>query len=217
MAARRVWRACSARVARLLSSFAYNKFFATLASRCRREAIPRIPVNPAWTSVLGQANYAGIYGVSVDQGAACVITRRALGLRERPRPMVEDAVARREPAVNSPARRVHPRSGAVGQVGGLRVLAKALPKRRSTWEPGGLCLRGHSAQAPPEPHGVNLAADAGAIPTSGSRPSHRLGFDDSSPSVKVVPCSDTVAAAPLVLARQDGVDIRLARYGQLGE
>ncbi|MCL4421693.1 MAG: hypothetical protein M1115_00750 [Actinobacteria bacterium] len=216
---------CSARVARLLSSFAYNKFFATLASRCRREAIPRIPVNPAWTSVLGQANYAGVYGVSVDQGAACVIARRALGLRERPRPTLEalakDAVARREPAVSSRARRAHPRSGAVGQVGGLRALAKALPKRRSTWEPSGLCLRRHSAQTPsgvpPEPHGVNLAADPGTVQASGSRPLHRLGFEDLSPSVKVVPCSDTVATAPLVLARQDGADTRLAHYDQLKE
>ena len=64
---------CSKRLADLLSSFAYNKFFSTLASRCRREGLERVSVNPAWTSVLGQANYAGVYGVSVDQAAACVI------------------------------------------------------------------------------------------------------------------------------------------------
>jgi hypothetical protein len=79
---------CARKLAYLLSSFAYHKFFATLSSRARREQVAVVSVNPAWTSVLGQANYAGVYGVSVDQGAACVIARRALGLRTRVRPYV---------------------------------------------------------------------------------------------------------------------------------
>ena len=75
--------------------------------------------------------------MSVDQGAACVIARRALGLREQVRPLVTSAVAH-----------VHPRSGAREHMQGLRALAKALPKRRSTWERSGLCLRLNSSGNP---------------------------------------------------------------------
>ncbi len=91
--ARAQLRSSSRRLKRLLSSFAYHKFFAVLSSRCAREDVAVISVNPAWSSVLGQANCAGVRGISVDQGAAAVLARRALGLRERVRP----AVARRLP------------------------------------------------------------------------------------------------------------------------
>ncbi len=126
------------RLARLLSSFAYNRILTTLASRCAREGVGHVPVNPAWSSVLGQANYAGVHGVSVDQGAACVIARRALGFSSRLRP----AVARTLPGAKRPSR--------IGRKTGrhthqLRRAAKAMGKRRSTWDRGGLCLRGHSA------------------------------------------------------------------------
>jgi hypothetical protein len=69
------------RVARLPSCFAYHKFSARLVRRCKGAAYPRISVNPAWTSVLGQANYAGVDEVSVNQGAVCVL--RALFRRGR--------------------------------------------------------------------------------------------------------------------------------------
>ncbi|MHB1626663.1 MAG: hypothetical protein ACYCUC_15830 [Candidatus Dormibacteria bacterium] len=49
------------RLARLLSSFAYNQLLTTLASRCASYGVRHVPVNPAWTSVLGQANYAGVH------------------------------------------------------------------------------------------------------------------------------------------------------------
>ncbi len=155
---------CSRRIARLLSSFAYNKFFSTLASRARRDKVALVFVNPAWTSVLGQANYAGVYGVSVDQGAACVIARRALGLRTRVRPYVAHALSQERVAG-------HTSSGKPG----LKLVAKALPKRRSTWEPSGLCLRWHSAHGPdsqpgPGPHGVMVATRAGRGPVLGSQP-----------------------------------------------
>ncbi|MDA8287187.1 MAG: transposase, partial [Actinomycetota bacterium] len=91
--ARAQLRSSSRRLKRLVSSFAYHKFFAVLSSRCAREDVAVISVNPAWSSVLGQANCAGVRGISVDQGAAAVLARRALGLRERVRP----AVARRLP------------------------------------------------------------------------------------------------------------------------
>ena len=126
------------RLARLLSSFAYNRILTTLASRCAREGVRHVPVNPAWTSVLGQANYAGVHGVSVDQGAACVIARRALGFSSRLRP----AVARTLPGAKRPSRIGHKAGRHTHQ---LRRAAKAMGKRRSTWDRGGLCLRGHSA------------------------------------------------------------------------
>jgi len=155
---------CARKLAHLLSSFAYHKFFATLASRARREQVAVVSVNPAWTSVLGQANYAGVYGVSVDQGAACVIARRALGLRTRVRPYVAHVLSQERGTG-------HTSSGRPG----LKRVAKALPKRRSTWEPGGLCLRRHSAQLPgsqsgAEPHGVIVATRTGDYPGLGSQP-----------------------------------------------
>ncbi|MHB8395077.1 MAG: hypothetical protein ACYDC5_11365 [Candidatus Dormibacteria bacterium] len=126
------------RLARLLSSFSYNQILTTLAGRCAREGVRHVPVNPAWTSVLGQANYAGVHGVSVDQGAACVIARRALGFSSRLRP----AVARALPGAKRPSRTGRKTGRHTHQ---LRRAAKAMGKRRSTWDRGGLCLRGHSA------------------------------------------------------------------------
>lgn len=169
--ARAQLRYASRRIKRLLSSFAYNKFFSILASRCAREGIEMVSVNPAWSSVLGQANYAGVHGVSVDQGAACVLARRSLGFRERVRP----AVARQLP-----------RSAAGEQTKDLRVLAKTLPKRRSTWEPSGLCTRnaGHSARStgPPGKDGSSVPAPRSP---SGPATARTVG--------KPVPCANTVA------------------------
>ena len=124
--------------ARQLSSFAYNKFFQILSSRCARQGIQLVPVNPAWTSVLGQANYAGVHGVSVDQAAACVIARRGLGLPSRVRPTV--------------ARQV-PRSASGGTAHILRDVGKLLRSgphargRRSTWDADGFCLRSPPLEA----------------------------------------------------------------------
>ena len=132
--ARAQLRSSSRRLKRLVSSFAYHKFFAVLSSRCAREDVAVISVNPAWSSVLGQANFAGVRGISVDQGAAAVLARRALGLCERVRP----AVARRLP-----------RSAADGHTQCLGVLAKALTKRGTTWEPRGFCSRSEPAPRSP--------------------------------------------------------------------
>jgi hypothetical protein len=154
-------RYLSRRLAQLLSSFAYNKFAETLSSRCAREGLVRCPVDPAWTSVLGQADYAGVYGVSVDQGAACVIARRALGFRTSVRPQV--------------ARRV-PRCGldehtSLPEAARLKLVAKALSsgphkaRRRSTWDPSGLCLRRHSAPCGPQGGCATPAPAQVSLPT----------------------------------------------------
>ena len=76
------------KLARLLSSFAYSKILTGVHARCIEEGVHHVSVNPAWTSALGQANYAVPHGVSVDQAAACVIARRGLGLSTRVRPQV---------------------------------------------------------------------------------------------------------------------------------
>lgn len=118
--------------ARQLSSFAYNKFFSILTSRCARQGVQVVPVDPAWTSVLGQANYAGVYGVSVDQGAACVIARRALGLSSRVRP----AVCRQVPRC-VPGGKAH----VLGDVGKMLRSGPHARGRSSTWDADGFCLR----------------------------------------------------------------------------
>ena len=61
------------------------------------------------------------------------------------------------------------------------------------------CASGSTAQATLGPHGVNLAAGDGTISAPGSQPAPTA---DSS-AAKAVPCSDTVAAAPIVRTRPD--------------
>ena len=159
--ARAQFRYRSRRLKRLLSSFAYNKFFEVLSSRCAREGLGLVPVGPAWTSVLGQANYAAVYGVSVDQGAACVIARRALGLGTAVRPQVSRQIPGRGDGARASLR----------TRAGLKLLASSLPKRSSTWDPSGLCARRHlacSADGPslgPRPPGKGATAPAPSSPS----------------------------------------------------
>ena len=127
--ARKDLRYQSPALARKLTSFAYRQVLNTLASRCAREGILLVSKNPAFTSVLGQLNYASTLGISVDQAAACVIARRALGLGERLRPSVARRLAGAQPL------RQNTRL--------LRQAAKTLaPKgRKATWDGDGLCRR----------------------------------------------------------------------------
>lgn len=121
------------RLARLLSSFAYRKILDSIDSRALRCGIELIRVSPAWTSVLGQANYAVPYGVSVDQAAACCIARRGLGLREQVRPSIP------QPALEDTGRAD---AWTLSQKR-LILLARSLPSRSSTWGHAGLA-RDHS-------------------------------------------------------------------------
>ncbi|MGH8279730.1 MAG: hypothetical protein ACRETQ_09240 [Gammaproteobacteria bacterium] len=70
--------------ARMLSSFAYHKTIAAVRSACFRAGVEFIQVNPAYTSIIGTVNHARVHGISVHQGAAFAIARRALGLSESP-------------------------------------------------------------------------------------------------------------------------------------
>jgi hypothetical protein len=116
------------------------------------EGLSTRAVNPAWTSVLGQADYACVYGLSVDQGAAVVIARRALGLRTRLRPTVAARVAavrKDEGAARAlacdEARQVSARAGTVhnglSSTQMLRKTARMLSDRSSTWDKDGLARR----------------------------------------------------------------------------
>ena len=73
----------SPRLARLLSSFAFDAFGQALRSRAAREGVEIIEVNPAFTSVIGYAKFGPGYGLSPHQGAAVAIARRGLGFGER--------------------------------------------------------------------------------------------------------------------------------------
>ena len=66
-----------ARYARMLSSLPYKKIHSAIQSRARKDGIALRRVNPALTSVLGRINYANRYGLTVHQGAAVAIGRRA--------------------------------------------------------------------------------------------------------------------------------------------
>jgi IS605 OrfB family transposase len=165
--ARAALRYSSSRLKRLLTSFAYRQFFSTLSSRCAREGVQLVSVNPAWSSVLGQANYAGVHGVSVDQGAACIIARRALGLPCRVRPTVARLVPR-----SGPSGQAHVTNADVGKA--LRSGPHARG-RRSTWDADGFCLR--------RPPGSPLLSE-GASMSSVARPA-RAG--QATPAVTPLP------------------------------
>lgn len=68
-----------ARYARMLSSLSYKKIHDALQSRATKDGVGVKMVNPAYTSVLGRINYANRYGLTVHQGAAVAIGRRAFG------------------------------------------------------------------------------------------------------------------------------------------
>ena len=68
--------------ARGLSGFAFAKFQEFAQSRCEREGVELIRVNPAYTSTLGYAKFGG-YEISPHVAAAMAIGRRGLGFGER--------------------------------------------------------------------------------------------------------------------------------------
>lgn len=143
------------------SSFAYTAYLTAIKRAALRAGIEVIEVAPAFTSVLGQTNYAASYGVSVDLAAAICIARRALKFRERVRPSVVHSLALVERAEGSSddahvervkRSRVHP-----------RACSRKLPSRRDTWGTSQLARSGL--------HGLVCAsADAGVIMTSRELP-----------------------------------------------
>ena len=71
------------KIARMLSSFSYEKVKAYFLSRCYREGVELRQVNPAYSSIIGQVKFMERYGLSVHQAAALVLARRLPGFSER--------------------------------------------------------------------------------------------------------------------------------------
>jgi len=69
------------RTAAMLSGLVFAKFQETVQSRCEREGVELIRVNPAFTSTLGFAKFGG-YEISTHVAAAMAIGRRGLGFGE---------------------------------------------------------------------------------------------------------------------------------------
>jgi IS605 OrfB family transposase len=72
------------KMARMLSSFSYEKILSCIKARSEDSGIEFIEINPAFTSVIGKFKFAKRYGISTHQAAACAIARRGLKLSERP-------------------------------------------------------------------------------------------------------------------------------------
>jgi len=69
--------------ARMLSGWAYSRFFELLGSICSNRGIYVFSVNAAYTSVIGLVKYMRMYGLSSDTAAAMAIARRGMRLSER--------------------------------------------------------------------------------------------------------------------------------------
>ena len=67
---------------RMLSSFAYGKIRTCFLSRGYREGVEVVEVNPAYSSLMGRVLFMERFGLSVDQAAALVLTRRLLNCSE---------------------------------------------------------------------------------------------------------------------------------------
>lgn len=69
--------------ARMLSSWAYSRFYELLASILSNRGIYLMTVNPAYTSLIGLVKYARLYGLASDEAAALAIARRGMRLSEK--------------------------------------------------------------------------------------------------------------------------------------
>ena len=74
--------------ARMLSHWAYSRFYQLLEAILSNRGISLWQRNPAYTSLIGMVKYARMYGLSSDIAAAIAIARRGMNLSERlPRSM----------------------------------------------------------------------------------------------------------------------------------
>ncbi|AFZ11642.1 hypothetical protein Cri9333_0710 [Crinalium epipsammum PCC 9333] len=69
--------------ARMLSGWAYSRFYELLESILSNRGIYLMKVNPAYTSVIGLVKYARQYGLASDEAAATSIARRGMRLSEK--------------------------------------------------------------------------------------------------------------------------------------
>jgi IS605 OrfB family transposase len=73
----------SRKYARMLSSWAYRRFYQLLESILSNRGISLFTRNPAYTSLIGLVKYARMYGLSSDIAAAIAIARRGMNLSEK--------------------------------------------------------------------------------------------------------------------------------------
>jgi IS605 OrfB family transposase len=69
--------------ARMLSSWAYSRFYKLLGSILSNRGIELVTVNPAYSSVIGLVKFARIYGLASDEAASLAIARRGMRLSEK--------------------------------------------------------------------------------------------------------------------------------------
>lgn len=69
--------------ARMLSGWAYSRFYQLLESILSNRGISLYTRNPAYTSLIGLVKYARMYGLSSDIAAAIAIARRGMNLSEK--------------------------------------------------------------------------------------------------------------------------------------
>lgn len=67
---------------RMLSNFAYEKFYNLISTQCFRAGVELISVNPAFTSIIGKYKFSEGYGLSTHAAAAMAIARRGLSFGE---------------------------------------------------------------------------------------------------------------------------------------
>ncbi|KYC34712.1 hypothetical protein WA1_49160 [Scytonema hofmannii PCC 7110] len=65
---------------RMLSGFAYAKFFELLRARCLKLGIKIIEVSPKYSSQIGVVKYMRRYGMGSDSAAGLVLARRGMGI-----------------------------------------------------------------------------------------------------------------------------------------
>ncbi|MEJ6486960.1 hypothetical protein N0Y54_37850 [Nostoc punctiforme UO1] len=75
-------RECGRKYARMLSGWAYSRFYNLLKSISSNRGIYLMKVNPAYTSLIGMVKYARQYGLPSDCAAALAIARRGMRLTE---------------------------------------------------------------------------------------------------------------------------------------
>ena len=71
------------KIVRMLSGWAYAKFYELLSSILSNRGIELITVNPAYTSIIGLVKYLRMYGLASDESAGLVIARRGMRLSEK--------------------------------------------------------------------------------------------------------------------------------------
>lgn len=68
---------------KMLSSLAYSKFDSIITSKCAKNRIFLHKVNPAWTSWIAKQKYCPKMKLNIHSGAAYVIARRGMSLKDK--------------------------------------------------------------------------------------------------------------------------------------